>query len=136
MQLLIGEYMKKIWMDFNEPDMANFRISKSEVEFFNLKISERIIFYTEDIQVEAIVFYESETDQWFGRIDSEFIDVEHEIVEAREDGFLNGQWFGEYFYRNEIIRNMINNKISNELIIKITKIDEEELINWFTFPKI
>lgn len=119
--------MKKICMDFNEPDMTKFRITKGEVNFFNLKVSERIIFYTEDIEVEAIVLYDSKIDQWFGRIDSEFRDVPNEIAEAREDGFLNGQEFGIYCYRNEIINSMMNNQIPKELIMKITQTDEKEL---------
>lgn len=121
--------MKKLWMDFNEPDMENFRILKEEVKFFDLKNSERIIFYTEDIQVEAIVFYEEKEDRWFGRIDSEFIDMPKEIVEAREDGFLNGKWFGKLMCRNELIRNMDKYGISKDLIMKITNTDEYD-IRW------
>lgn len=125
--MLMGENYEKIWTDFNEPDMNNFRLNKEEVEYFDLKVSERIIFYTEDIQVEAIVFYDNEKDRWFGKIDSEFIDMPHEIAEAREDGFINGKHFGEWSERYNIIRNMSDHGIPRKLAKQITGEDDRVL---------
>ena len=123
--------MKRIWTDFNEPDPMNYRITKMDIEYFNLKVSERIIFYCKDVEVEAIVFYDEKKDVWFGKIDSEFIDTPKEIIEAREDGFLNGRLFGIWTERNNIIRSMMKHDVPRELIMKVTNTNEEDLKGLF-----
>ena len=119
--------MKRIWTDFNHPDMKNFQITKMDIEYFDLKECERILFYCNDIEVEAIVFYDENKDQWFGKIDSEFVDTPQEIITARIDGFDNGRLFGIWTERNNIIRSMLKHGISKELIMQITKTNEDDL---------
>jgi hypothetical protein len=119
--------MKKIWMDFNEPDPTKMRLLDSEIKYFDLKIGERIILYTEDIQEEAIVRFHEITNSWYGEVVSECITVSNEIAEAREDGFLNGKHFGTWTERHNIIRSMYEQGISKELIMQVTKISEIEL---------
>ncbi|TCZ79363.1 hypothetical protein E0485_05745 [Paenibacillus albiflavus] len=119
--------MKKIWIDFNEPDRSKFRITKDEINFFNLAVKEEIIFYSEDIQVNAIVGYDSEHDQWFGELITDIIRISEEVAEAREDGFENGKYFGQWTERNNIIRMMKKFNLTGDLIIQITNISKEEL---------
>lgn len=119
--------MKKIWTDFNEPDPTKIRLTKDNKEFFDLKIGEHIILYTEDIQVEAIVGYDEGHNQWYGELVGDFITVSEEVAEAREDGFENGRLFGTWTERDNIIRSMNKHGISKELIIKVTKISEQKL---------
>mgnify|MGYP001384038666 CR=1 FL=1 len=121
--------MKKLWIDFNEPDRSKFRITKDEVEFFKLELGEEILFYTEDIQVNAKVIYDKEQDQWFGQLITEIVIISKEIAEAREDGFENGRHFGQWIERDNIARKMKELKLPDELILKISNIDKNRLKN-------
>ncbi|MGG4146886.1 hypothetical protein ABEW34_27620 [Paenibacillus algorifonticola] len=116
--------MKKISMDFNEPDPSKFRITKEEVAYFNLKINEEIIFYTEDIQVKAVVVYDSQQDRWYGKLITEIIRISQDIAEAREDGFENGKFFGQWTERSNIIRKMKEFNISEEVIMQMMNISK------------
>lgn len=119
--------MKKIWTDFNDPDPTRPRISKKDIENFKLKIDEGIILYSDDIQVGSVVGYNAETNSWFGEIVSDVVTISKEVAEAREDGFINGRFFGAYLERNEIIRRMFRQGIPKELITKVTNTVEEDL---------
>jgi hypothetical protein len=119
--------IKKIWTDFNEPDRSKYRISKDKINFFDLSIGEEIIFYTEDIQVNAIIGYDTEQDQWFGELKADIIRISEDIAEAREDGFENGRHFGQWTERDNIIRNLKKFNLTDDLINQITNISKEEL---------
>ncbi|SEU32975.1 hypothetical protein [Paenibacillus sp. NFR01] len=119
--------MKKIWTDFNGPNLNKLRLTKDDLSYFNLQPDERIILYTEDIEVEAVVEYDEEQESWCGSFVSEVITVNKEIEEAREDGFINGKYFGKWSERNEIIHRMVDRGIPRETIIEVTKVTDEHL---------
>ena len=116
--------MKKIWTDFNEPDPNRYRMIEEDIKFFKLQAGERIIFFTEDIQVEAIVEFDDVEKRWYGKIVSDCIEMPNEIVEARDDGFFNGHLFGAISFRNEIKLRMEKNNFSKEIIDSLTKIED------------
>jgi hypothetical protein len=103
------------------------RLSKQKIKFFDLKADERVIFYDEDFQVEAIIRFDEDKKVLYGEFNSDFVYVSKDVEEARRDGFLNGQCFGEWTMRNAMIRSMKEHGISYELIIEITQSSEEEL---------
>ena len=51
------ETNEKIWTDFNEPDPKRMRLTKEELENFQLDIGENFILSDEDFQIEVIVGY-------------------------------------------------------------------------------
>jgi hypothetical protein len=116
--------MKKIWTDFNEPDPSRFRLIEEDIKFFKLQVGERIIFYTEDIQLEAIVEFDDIEKRWYGKIVSDCIEMPNEIVEARDDGFFNGHLFGAITFRNEIKRRMEEKKLPKDIVDNLTKIED------------
>lgn len=67
--------MKKIWTDFNGPNLEKLRINDNDLKHFELSEGEKIILYTEDIQVEAVIEYDNEQGSWVGKFVSEVITV-------------------------------------------------------------
>ncbi|MBB3109633.1 hypothetical protein FHS18_001696 [Paenibacillus phyllosphaerae] len=89
--------MKKLWTDFNGPDLEKLRIPDDEFNHFELSEGQKIILYTEDIEGEAIVEYDHQQASWVGKLVGGVIIVSKEIEVAREDGFENGRYlaFGQ-----------------------------------------
>lgn len=119
--------MKKINMDFNEPDPKKMRLIQDEINFFGLNVGDRIVIFDEDFQVEAVVRHDEEKNRWYGEVVSDYVYISSEIAEAREDGLKAGEFWGRIFCRNEMIRKMIKHNISRDLIKEITGISEEAL---------
>lgn len=120
--------MKKIWTDFNNPNPNRIRISDFDMDYFELVDGEKVILYTEDIQVEAKIMYDLEQSSWCGELTSEFTDVSKDIEEAREDGFINGKAFGIWRERDNLMRKMIELKIDPQIIAEIIGVSKEEIL--------
>ncbi|SDP23226.1 hypothetical protein SAMN04487897_1526 [Paenibacillus sp. yr247] len=60
-----------------------------------------------------------EEECWYGRHIEEVITVPMEVAEAREDGFINGKYFGTWTTKNNIVRNMKELGLSEDIIQKV-----------------
>ncbi|NQX63078.1 hypothetical protein [Paenibacillus qinlingensis] len=119
--------MKKIWTDFNGPNLEKIRITDNDLKHFELSEGEKVILYTEDIQGEAVIEYDNVQGSWVGKFVSEVITVSKEIEEAREDGFVNGKHFGNWTTINNLARRMKELKLSAELIHEVTGLSYEKI---------
>ncbi len=119
--------MKKLHIDFNEPDRIRFRINEDEIRFFNIELGEIIKFYTENFEVKAIVEFDVEENRWFGKHIEEIRYIPTEIEEAREDGFINGHYFGVWTTKNNVVRKMHELNLSEDLIHEITGLNLDRI---------
>ncbi|MBO7749040.1 hypothetical protein I8J29_33255, partial [Paenibacillus sp. MWE-103] len=119
--------MKRLQIDFNEPDPFRYRITEDEILFFNIKLGEVITFYTENLEVRALVELDAEEKQWFGKHIEEIRTVSSDIEEAREDGFNNGHYFGIWTTKDNIVRKMIQLNQSEDLIHLVTGVSLERI---------
>ncbi|WP_336776482.1 hypothetical protein [Paenibacillus sp. MMO-58] len=119
--------MKKLQIDFNEPDPFRFRITEYEIHFFNSNLGEVITFYTENLEVRALVELDAEKKQWFGKHIEEIRAVSTDIEEAREDGFNNGHHFGIWTTKDNIVRKMNQLNQSEDLIHLVTGVSVERI---------
>ncbi|WP_169091799.1 hypothetical protein, partial [Paenibacillus sp. PL91] len=117
--------MKKLSIDFNEPYPFKFRISNDQIDFFNIRVGEEIVFYTENLEVKAVVEFDAEEKRWYGKHIEEVRYIPTEIEEAREDGFINGHFFGIWMTKDNLIRSMMELSLSEELIHKVTGVSYE-----------
>lgn len=129
--------MKRLWTDFNGQGKYLF-IPTDEADFFKLELDEKIAFYDEDFQLEAIVKqttrrdffeligYNRETTLdlneiiWYGEIVSDVKRYSEEVEIALRDGFKNGNHFGNWTTKQKIAFKMKDKGYDLDEVFEIT----------------